>query len=70
MIKNGDKVYHWQTINKIGTVIEIFSDANKEVLTVGGTTSVRIFYRIRYDNEDGTTYEHIHSSGEVMKHFD
>ena len=70
MIKVGDKVYHWQTINKIGTVTEIITDSNKDVLTVGGTTSVRVYYRIRYSNNDGTTSEAIHLSGEVMKHFD
>ena len=70
MIKIGDKVYHWQTINKIGTVVEIFTDSNKDVLTVGGTTSVRVYYRIHYNNSDGSTSEEIHLSGEVMKHFD
>ena len=70
MIKVGDKVYHWQTINKIGTVKEIFSDSNNNVLTVGGTTSVRVFYRIHYINKDKSISEEIHLSGEVMKHYD
>ena len=70
MIKVGDKVYHWQTINKTGIVTEVITDSNKDVLTVGGTTSVRVYYRIRYSNNDGTTSEAIHLSGEVMKHFD
>lgn len=70
MIKIGDKVYHWQTINKIGAVKEIISDNRKNILTVGGTTSVRVFYRIQYKNPDGSVTEEVHESGEVMKHYD
>ena len=65
-MKVGDKVYHWQTMNKIGILIESFTDANNNMLTVGGTTATRVYYKVEY--EDGTidTYH----AGEVMKHFD
>ena len=65
MIKRGDKVYYWRTINKIGTVVEILSESNNQ-LTVGGTTSTRIYYKVRYD--DNT--ELVYLSGEILKHFD
>ena len=50
----------------IGILIESFTDANNNMLTVGGTTTTRVYYKVEY--EDGTidTYH----SGEVMKHFD
>lgn len=65
MIKVGDKVYHWQTINRIGTVIKINTVTNNQ-MTVGGTTDSRVFYVVQYDNGEKI----IHLSGEVMKHFD
>jgi len=65
MIKKGDKVYHWQRINKIGVVEEIITEGNNQ-LTVGGTTEARVFYRIRF--QDDTVETHI--SGEIQKHFD
>ena len=66
MIKIGDKVYYWQTINRIGTVIEVITDSTGNTMTVGGTTTTRVFYKIQY--EDGINV--ILPSGEVMKHFD
>ena len=65
MIKKGDKVYHWQRINKIGTVESIVTEGNNQ-LTVGGTTEARIFYKIRFQDD---TVE-IHRSGDIQKHFD
>lgn len=65
MIKLGDKVYCWQTINKIGVVIEIYTEENN-MLTTGGTTATKIYYKVRYEDNSTMTYR----SGEVMKHFD
>lgn len=65
MIKVGDKVYHWQTINRIGTVLKINTVTNNQ-MTVGGTTDSRVFYVVQYDNGEKIIY----LSGEVMKHFD
>ena len=47
MIKIGDKVYYWQTINRIGTVIEVISDSADNTMTVGGTTTTKIYYKIQ-----------------------
>ena len=65
MIKRGDKVYHWQKINRIGIVEEILSESNNQ-MTVGGTTDVRIFYKIRYPDNS----IEIHRSGDIQKYFD
>lgn len=65
MIKIDDKVYHWQKINNIGVVKEILKEGNRQ-LTVGGTTTARIFYKIEF--EDGTV--EIHKAGDIQKHFD
>tara|TARA_B000000557_G_C20790131_1_gene450628 strand:+ start:19 stop:216 length:198 start_codon:yes stop_codon:yes gene_type:complete len=65
MIKKGDKVYHWQTINKIGTVIDIITEANTQ-MTVGGTTEARVYYVIQYPNQQVVKYR----SGDIQKHFD
>ena len=65
MIKRGDKVYHWQRINKVGVVEEIITEGNNQ-LTVGGTTEARVFYRIRFQDDTVET----HRSGDIQKHFD
>ncbi len=65
MIKKGDKVYHWQKINRVGIVEEILTESNNQ-MTVGGTTDVRVYYKIRYPDDSIEIYR----SGDVQKHFD
>lgn len=65
MIKIGDKVIHWQRINKVGIVEQILTEGNNQ-LTVGGTTEARIYYRIRYEDNTVET----HRSGDIQKYFD
>lgn len=65
MIKLGDKVYHWQEMNKIGEVIEIIKDKNNQ-MTVGGTTDVRIYYEVEYENGEIKVY----NSGDIQKHYE
>lgn len=65
MIKIGDKVYHWQRINKIGIVQEILREGNRQ-LTVGGTTDARIYYKIQFEDDS----VEIHKSGDIQKYFD
>ena len=65
MIKKGDKVYHWQTINKVGTVIDILTESNTQ-MTVGGTTDARVYYVIQYPDQKIVK----HRSGDIQKHFD
>tara|TARA_B100001121_G_C18593300_1_gene575741 strand:+ start:876 stop:1073 length:198 start_codon:yes stop_codon:yes gene_type:complete len=65
MIKVGDKVYHWQEMNKVGVVVEILRDKNNQ-MTVGGTTDVRVYYKVQYLNEQTV----IHRSGDIHKYYD
>ena len=66
MIKVGDKVYHFQSMNRIGILSEIKMVKNNQ-MTVGGTTDTRRFYVIYYP--DTQTYE-THLSGDIQKHFE
>ena len=65
MIKIGDKVYYFQTMNRVGTVVDIITERNNQ-LTVGGTTEARVYYRIRFQDDTVET----HRSGDIQKHFD
>ena len=49
MIKIGDKVYYFQTMNRVGTVVDIISESNNQ-LTVGGTTSARVYVKVEYSD--------------------
>jgi hypothetical protein len=66
MIKIGDRVYHFQNMDNIGTVVDIVSVKNNQ-LTVGGTTQARVFVKVKFDHdEDIITY----NMGDIQKHFD
>ena len=65
MIKTGDKVYYYQTMNRIGTVVEIITERNNQ-LTVGGTSEARVFVRVEYTEGDIITYRR----GDIQKSFD
>jgi len=52
-------------MNKIGEVIEIIKDKNNQ-MTVGGTTDVRVYYKVKYLNEQTV----IHRSGDIHKYYD
>ena len=65
MIKTGDKVYYYQTMNRIGTVVEIITERNNQ-LTVGGTSEARVFIRVEYPEGDIITYRR----GDIQKSFD
>ena len=65
MFKIGEKVYHFQQMNKIGLLKEILTYKNNQ-LTVGGTTEARVFGVIEY--RDGTT--ETYPIGDIQKSFD
>ncbi len=65
MIKIGDKVYYYQTMNRVGTVVEIITERNNQ-LTVGGTSEARVFVRVEYPEGDVITYRR----GDIQKNFD
>ena len=50
MIKIGDKVYYFQTMNRVGTVTNIITESNNQ-LTVGGTTEARVYIEVKYSND-------------------
>jgi len=65
MIKIGDKVYYYQTMNKVGTVINIITERNNQ-LTVGGTSESRVFVEVKYSEDDIVVYRR----GDIQKSFD
>ncbi len=65
MIKIGDKVYYYQTMNKVGIVIDIITERNNQ-LTVGGTSEARVYVKVEYPEGDVITYRR----GDIQKSFD
>jgi hypothetical protein len=66
MIKIGDKVYHFQSMHNVGTVVDIFTIKNNQ-LTVGGTTQARVYVKVMFDQEENIiTY----NMGDLQKYFD
>jgi len=65
MIKIGDRVYYYQTMNKVGTVINIITERNNQ-LTVGGTSESRVFVEVKYSEKDVVIY----NRGDIQKSFD
>lgn len=68
MIKKGDKVYFFQTMNKIGTVVNIVTIKNNQ-LTVGGTSDARVYVDVLY-NENGEDKIVRYKKGDIQKYFD
>ena len=65
MIKIGDRVYYYQTMNKVGTVVNIITERNNQ-LTVGGTSESRVFVEVKYSDNDIVIY----NRGDIQKSFD
>ena len=65
MIKIADKVYYYQTMNRVGTVVDIITERNNQ-LTVGGTSEARVYVKVEYPEGDVTTYRR----GDIQKSFD
>lgn len=68
MIKKGDKVYYFQTMNRVGTVVDIITEKNNQ-LTVGGTSEARVYIDVLYN--DGNKTETVrYRKGDIQKYFD
>jgi len=66
MIKIGDRVYHFQSMHNIGTVVDIITIKNNQ-LTVGGTTQARVYAKVKFDHDEKIiTY----NMGDLQKYFD
>ena len=65
MIKIGDKVYYYQTMNRIGRVVNIITEKNNQ-LTVGGTSEARVYVEVEYQEGDIIIYRR----GDIQKSFD
>lgn len=65
MIKIGDRVYFYQNMNRVGTVIDVITKSNNQ-LTVGGTTEARVYIKVRFDDDE----EVIYNRGDIQKYFD
>lgn len=65
MIKIGDKVYYFQTMDRVGTVVDILTESNNQ-LTVGGTSSERVYVKVEYSDGDIIIY----NRGDIQKSFD
>lgn len=65
MIKIGDKVYYYQTMNRIGKVVNIITEKNNQ-LTVGGTSEARVYVEVEYQEGDIIIYRR----GDIQKSFD
>tara|TARA_Y100001970_G_C13458486_1_gene473923 strand:+ start:260 stop:457 length:198 start_codon:yes stop_codon:yes gene_type:complete len=65
MIKIGDKVYYWQTMHKIGVVVDVIRDKNN-IMTEGGTTASQVFFKVEYPDGKIVAYR----SGDLQKHYD
>ena len=65
MIKIGDKVYYYQTMNRVGMVVDIITESNNQ-LTVGGTTEAKVYVKVEYPGGDIIIYRR----GDIQKSFD
>lgn len=65
MIKINDSVYYYQTMNRIGKVIDIITERNNQ-LTVGGTSEARVYVKVKYPEGDIVIYRR----GDIQKSFD
>jgi len=65
MFKIGQKVSHFMTTHRVGTVINIEYSRNN-FMTTGGTTADRVFIVVKYSDDDIQKY----LSGDVIKVYD
>tara|TARA_B100001287_G_C22608188_1_gene493801 strand:+ start:128 stop:325 length:198 start_codon:yes stop_codon:yes gene_type:complete len=65
MFKIGQKVSHFMTTHKVGTIVNI-EYARNNFMTTGGTTQNKVFIVVKYTEEDIQKYE----SGDLIKVYD
>lgn len=67
MFKIGEKVYHYQTMNKVGKIINIYTISNNNLLTTMGTSEGRLIAEVKYENDDRIYKYNI---GDLQKSYD
>ena len=65
MIRINDMVYYYQTMNRVGRVVDIITEKNNQ-LTVGGTSEARVYVKVEYPEGDVVVYRR----GDIQKSFD
>ena len=65
MFKTGQRVSHFMTTQKVGTIINIFHEKNN-FMTTGGTTASRVIIEVKYSENDIIKYD----SGDLIKVYD
>lgn len=66
MLREGDKVYHYQNSNRDAVIIKLYKQQTK-MMTLGGTTEQRLMAEIKYlDNQE----HRVVYAGDLFKQFD
>ena len=65
MFKVGQRVSHFMTTHKVGTVVNI-EYARNNFMTTGGTTQSKVYIVVKYTEEDVQKYD----SGDLIKVYD
>lgn len=65
MFKIGQKVSHFMTTHKVGTVVNI-EYARNNFMTTGGTTQHKVYIVVKYNDDDIQK----HDSGDLIKVYD
>ena len=65
MFKTGQRVSHFMTTHKVGTIINILNERNN-FMTTGGTTAGKIIIVVKYSENEIVKY----NSGDLIKVYD
>ena len=65
MFKKGQRVSHFMTTHKVGTVINIIHEKNN-FMTTGGTTASKVIIEVKYSENEILK----HDSGDLIKIYD
>lgn len=65
MFKVGQRVSHFMTTHKVGTVVNI-EYARNNFMTTGGTTQHKVYIVVKYSDDDIQK----HDSGDLIKIYD
>tara|TARA_B100001989_G_C24241495_1_gene317567 strand:+ start:317 stop:514 length:198 start_codon:yes stop_codon:yes gene_type:complete len=65
MFKIGQRVSHFMTTHKVGSVVNILYEKNN-IMTVGGTTASKVIIEVKYSEKDIKKYD----AGDLIKVYD
>ena len=65
MFKIGQRVSHFMTTHKVGTVVNILYEKNS-FMTTGGTTQSKVIIEVKYSENETLK----HDSGDLIKVYD